>query len=195
MIVVLLIGAGLGWVARKARIQRDAVEALQSRGALTWYDWQFKDGFATHGKPPAPEWLVRQIGVDYFGKIVSVAFPRQVDATGFGKERYYLGTTSGATIAFDTLVSDADLVHLRDLDHIEVLNLNNAPIGDAGLAYIADLSHLFALSLDDTSVTDAGLAHLKGLSKLRFLDMQRTAVTDAGEEALRRAIPDLEILR
>jgi hypothetical protein len=195
IVVVLLIGGGLGWVVRKARIQRDAVRALQSRGAFIFYDWQFKDGHTTDGKPPAPKWLVRLIGVDYFGKIVSITFPQQVNAIIIGQERTYLGTTGGAMLSFDTRVSDADLVHLKDLDHIEILNLNNSPISDAGLAYIAGLSHLYALGLDDTGVTDAGLAHLKRLPKLRFLDMQRTVVTDAGEEDMRRAKPDLEIVR
>jgi hypothetical protein len=195
LVVVLLIGAGLGWVAREARIQRDAREALMSRGAFTCYDWQFKDGRTIDGRPPAPEWLVSQIGIDYFGKIVSVEFPQHVNPIDFGKERSYLGTTCGCMIVFDTIVDDAALVHLKDLDRLEILNLNNTPIGDAGLVHITGLSHLRDPSLDGTGVTDSGLAYLKGLSKLRVLNLQRTAVTDAGVEALRRNMPDLEIVR
>jgi hypothetical protein len=195
IVVVLLIGGGLGWFVRKARIQREAGEALSSRGAFVYYDWQFKDGHITDGRPPAPEWLVRRIGVDYFGKIIYVDFPQIVSPIKTGKEPIYLGQTGGCMITFDTIVADADLLYLRDLDRLEILNLNNAPIGDAGLAHIMGLSRLRELSLDGTGVTDKGLAYLKGFPRLRTLNLQRTAVTDAGVEALRRTMQDLEIVR
>jgi hypothetical protein len=71
MILVLLLGGGLGWIERSARIQRDAVAAIERTGAGDVYDWQLRNG--THnpkGKPWAPRWLVDRLGVDYFGSAV-----------------------------------------------------------------------------------------------------------------------------
>jgi hypothetical protein len=42
--LVLLIGTGLGWIVRSARIQRDAVEAIVKSGGAVKYDWEYKDG-------------------------------------------------------------------------------------------------------------------------------------------------------
>jgi hypothetical protein len=44
MVLVLLLGGGIGWVVRIARIQRGAVAAIQRAGGRVWYSWEFKDG-------------------------------------------------------------------------------------------------------------------------------------------------------
>ncbi len=44
IVLVLLIGAWLGWVVRSARIQRQSVAAIQAAGGRVMYDWQWKAG-------------------------------------------------------------------------------------------------------------------------------------------------------
>src|SRR5438552_3500910 len=65
IVLVLLIGAGLGWIARGARLQRDAVTAIQKAGGSVQYDWE------------GPKWLAGLIGVDYFGHVVTVAMTKR----------------------------------------------------------------------------------------------------------------------
>ena len=43
LVLVLLIGAALGWMIRNAREQRLAVAAIEKSGGWVWYDWQVKD--------------------------------------------------------------------------------------------------------------------------------------------------------
>ena len=43
--------------------------------------------------------------------------------------------------------------------------------------------------------TDAGLAQLEGLKKLKSLYVWQTKVTDAGVEKLKKALPQLQIIR
>ena len=40
LILVLVVGGWLGWVARSARTQREAVAAIQLQGGWVYYDWQ-----------------------------------------------------------------------------------------------------------------------------------------------------------
>lgn len=83
-------------------------------------------------------------------------------------------------------VTDADMVHLKSLTHLAVLNLAYNPVGDAGLANLADLRELKRLDLSNTKVTSAGLRHLLGLTKLERLSLGRCAITDNGLSQLAR---------
>ena len=73
IVLVLVIGAGLGWLVRSARIQREAVAAIKKAGGSVNYDWEWSNGKTIpEGKPWAPRgsWIV--IGVDYFGHVTAV---------------------------------------------------------------------------------------------------------------------------
>ena len=86
MVLVLIAGTGLGLVVRKARVQRDSVRAIlrsvagYNIGDTVYYDWELPDGalpglYSRHSDPRAPKWLVRFLGVDYFGHVVYVKLP------------------------------------------------------------------------------------------------------------------------
>jgi hypothetical protein len=62
--LVLVIGGGLGWLVRSARIQREAVAANQKVPGSVRYVWEWRNGNGIPGgKPWAPGWLVDLIGV------------------------------------------------------------------------------------------------------------------------------------
>ena len=68
MIAVLVLCGSLGWVVRRAGVQREAVAAIRRAGGDVVYDWQLRNGIPVWGgKPWAPGWLVDLLGVDYFG--------------------------------------------------------------------------------------------------------------------------------
>ncbi|MEN6493633.1 MAG: leucine-rich repeat domain-containing protein, partial [Thermoguttaceae bacterium] len=75
-----------------------------------------------------------------------------------------------------------------DFSHIESLT-------DAGLVHLQGLTHLQSLDLRHTSITDAGLEHLKGLAQLRSLNLAGTQVTEEGVKRLQQALPECLILR
>ena len=73
IVLVLVIGAGLGWLVRSAQVQGDAVAAIRRAGGSVSYDWERNNGKSVPGgKPWAPKWLVDLIGVDYFALVTSV---------------------------------------------------------------------------------------------------------------------------
>ena len=78
-----------------------------------------------------------------------------------------------------------------------MLDCNGTSITDAGLVHLKGLTHLEWLALRRTRVTDAGLAHLKGLGGQSeiYLGWDKAKVTDAGIQELQRAMPKAKISR
>lgn len=220
IVVVLVIGGSLGWIVQGARVQREAVAAIEKAGGTVVYE-------GDSGRPiylprrPASElralsWLVEHIGVNYFDRVVRVALTGKNSAAALP----YIGDLPHLKSLFLDVpnLTDADLVNLKGLHELVLLSLNDkvtdagikhlkglsslgelhlvgTRISDAGIAELEPLGGLGKLSLAETDVSDAGLAQLKKLKKLRHLDLHGTRVTDAGVRDLLQARPSLEIIR
>ena len=181
VVVVLLIGVLLTWIARvvrTAQAQRDAVTAIQKSGGSVRYDWEWTNHAAIEGgKPRAPGLLVDVFGADYFGYVTVVYL---LDASG----RELLQLESLLQIQWlvivDPHITDASLVHLEPLTRLRSLTLRGEKVTDAEIDQLKGLTKLEWLDLGDTHVTDAGLSDLEGLTKLSVLSLMNTQVTDEG---------------
>src|SRR5438128_2654630 len=91
--------------------------------------------------------------------------------------------------------TDANSVHLQPLTSVTRLHLENTKITDKGLENLRGLVNLEYLNLYGTPITDAGLVQLEGMKKLRSLYLWQTKVTDAGVARLKKALPQVEIVR
>jgi internalin A len=222
MVLVLLLGGGIGWVVRSARIQRGAVAAIQRAGGRVWYSWEFKDGKPiSNSRPWWPRWLVDRVGVDYFGRVVMVV------ENGGGSDEVLiqvgrLDRVEELNLGFSSPVTDDGLAHLENLAHvrwaalcfkespeltdaglaylgrvrgIQELDVMGTSVSDAGMAHVGDLQDLRVLSLWRTRIGDAGLARLEGLKNLETIDLRETRVTDGGVRRLQEALPKLKITR
>lgn len=92
-------------------------------------------------------------------------------------------------------LTDAQLASLAGDANLTRLHLENTPVTDAGLAHIKGLKNLVYLNLFNTAVTDKGLQQLTGLTNLQKLYVFETKVTDAGVAALKKALPNVEIIQ
>jgi internalin A len=223
IVAVLLIGGWLGWIVRSARIQRDAVAAIRRADGFVLYDWEWCNGRKFPGKPWAPDWLIRAIGVDYFGRAACVTYFRRVDnfneALLVERQKhprhpdytppYFRVRVPGYDGAFaadlksladlsdlnlsSTDVTDDGLANFAGLTSLVRLNLEGTQITDAGLIQLERLTKIEYLALSGNRITDAGLLHLTGLAKLWALDLRDTQVTDSGLRHLER-IPSLSSL-
>ena len=140
MIIVLVFGAGLGWLAylaREAQIQRNAVTAVTKLGGSVAYDWQFENGeirvkpgsnIVSDQVPHWPNWIVDRLGVDAFGSVTQVSFRR----------------LPGRPTPAEMVEALAHVGHLSRLKH---LTLIQTPVNDAGLAHLKGLSNLESLML------------------------------------------------
>lgn len=203
VVIVMMTGGALGWLARSARIQREAVEAIQRAGGYVTYDWEYKNGESFERSGPRwPKWLVTLLGVAYFGNVTVV----QLQSAHSDQELHMVKhfsqleslilegakiTDQGLTVLegkqclvrldlSDTRVGDQGLAHVRGLSRLEVVHLDGTDITDEGLARMKGMTGLKTLGLRGTKVTDGGLAHLKGLSNLTSLDLDGTKITDGG---------------
>src|SRR5262245_11534795 len=92
-------------------------------------------------------------------------------------------------------LDDALAANLKDLTGLTRLHLEKTKITDKGLENLKGLTNLEYLNLYGTAVGDAGLAHLEGLKKLKSLYLWETKVTDAGVAKLKRALPQVQVIR
>jgi len=116
-----------------------------------------------------------------------------VKKLNWSKTRSTHTTRSGMTLAQprflarQTEITDAGLVHLKELTQLRTVNLWSCKgITDAGLVHLKGLTELEFLGLSGTNISDAGLVNLKGLTKLEFLGLSSTKISDAGLVHLKR---------
>jgi len=139
---------------QKAAKRRVAIAEIIKLGGWVGYN-NASDGFSRGKRPGWFSWLRKLYGDEYLGNAV-------------------VGSLTG------TQITDAELVHLKDLTNLEYLNLQDTQITDAGLVNLKELTGLEELWLKGTQITDAGLVHLKGLTSLEYLELRGTQITDAG---------------
>lgn len=208
MLAVLVAGVWMGRQVNRARQQREAVAAVSKCEGRVFYDWQFADGkLEPATEPPAPLWLRRLVGDEYFQEVDQVNFTchdRVLDAqevlarltsqTGI-RRLYFQGTPATdeglRSIAHlsrleeliledSSLLSDDGLDHLTSLRNLTFLCVSGPRLTDAGLSHLAKLPNLERLDVRYYNVSDAGLAHLARATNLRVLFLGNGPLTDAG---------------
>jgi hypothetical protein len=179
IVLVLLMGAWLGWIVRGARIQREAVAAITRVGGSVQYDWEWRNGNAIpQGKTWAPQWLVNRIGVDYFGHVTDGRFPHgTIDAdiapVELLTQLQRLKLEQLHRLKLDqSWVSDDGLLHLKGLTNLTELDLRGSVlVHGTELEHLKGLTKLTILDLGESNVSDDALAYLKGMNKLEYLGL------------------------
>ncbi len=76
-----------------------------------------------------------------------------------------------------------------------MLTTSNSRVSDAGLIHLKDLTNLRSLELMGSRVSDAGLGHLIGMKRVAELYLARTDVTDNSVAKLKADLPNCNISR
>jgi hypothetical protein len=169
MLLVLVVGGGMGWKARRARLQQRAVATIQGLHGSVIYDWEYAGNYVMKkpaSVPTAPSWLRRALGDEYFQEVAAVILP----------------TESGLPPAFDEsrgpfdpkvaqMLLDDQLACLDGLDWIECLWLQGGRLKPEGLERLARQGRLKDLWLEIDALDADGLAHLGGLTNLEKLSV------------------------
>ena len=195
IVVVLVLGAGFGWLVRSARVQREAVAGIKREGGSVFYaSGRAGSRTLTGQRPWVPLWLVSAIGVDYFDRASVVYFFKDGSDKGLAHVKDL--RTLDSLVLLGTNVTDDGLAPLHGLTNLSNLCLSGCTqITDAGLVHLKGMTKLSQAVFRDIQVTDTGLVHLYRLTNLKYLTLSDTPVTDAGVEELRRTLPTLEIIR
>jgi hypothetical protein len=188
MLLIIVVGVVLAWRANTARRQHEAVAAIRRCDGWAHYDYEFvpgpsplaqsdpklapRWGTLTPGRtPPAPAWLRRIVGDEYFQEIAHVSF------------LYDLDNRMLVASMLERPSGDDILAKLEGQTGIKTLHFGYEKVTARGLASIAQLPALEELIVCNTDgISDADLARLEGLKKLKLLLIGNSWLTD---EALR----------
>ena len=197
MLIVLVTGGIMGWKANRARTQRRAVAAIRAANQFNDVRYDFQRSGAA--EPPAPAWLRRLVGDEYFQEIVHVtlesADPKVMAAVGQLDRLEHLEIHDLGENPGNALAEIGKLKRLQDLSLYGAFGLR-----DDMLASLGGLPELFRLYIFDADVGDAGLARIAHLPKLETLEISsrslvsKRLVTDLGVEAVARSMPELREL-
>jgi internalin A len=184
MLVVLIVGGGLGWKARRASIQRRAVAAIKEAGGLIYYDHQIQGNTRVPtARPWAPDWLRGPLGDEFFQEVEQVHFMGPIAGPGPTVETLAnVATLSSLKTfsAYDVPIDDEGLGRLNGMPRLELLELARTAITDAGLEHLADLPALDSVMIRARpgTMTGRGLVGLARMPRLRSLFWVGTNFTD-----------------
>ena len=83
-------------------------------------------------------------------------------------------------------VMDKDLAGIKELPHLQTLNIVSDQVTNDGLKHLAHLEQLSRLSIRCRQVDDAGLVHLQPLQNLHLLDLGRTSINGSRLKSLEK---------
>jgi hypothetical protein len=197
--MIVVLGLWMGWQVNKARRQREAVAAIKKYGGWVHYDWEeMVNGKPAKGtQPPAPKWLRKLLGDEYFQEIAHVSLVYD-DSTGVRFDIKNVshadnvlsrlrGMTKLKTLLLEkTQATDQGLKHLRQLTSLEELFIWDASqVSDSGVANLVPLKNLIYIHINNSKMSDAGLGSLAKLPKLESLSVQGNNFSDAGLASLK----------
>jgi hypothetical protein len=187
-VILITIAAGgamwLGWIAYQARLQKRAVEHLQTLNAAVRYDYE-----TTLDESPSesvePNILAGVFGRDFVANVVEVelrSFPGIPVTDADLAILKALPRLTRVSITGSNVVTDEGLVVLASLEKLEHVRLSKLPgVSNAGLESISRLSHLQTLILSAMeNVTDEGLQHLAQLRNLAELTLWDCPISGQG---------------
>jgi hypothetical protein len=186
MVLVLLLGGGLGWLAYRARVQRLAVAAIEAVGGRAVYDWDYANGAPIFpgARRRWPNWLINVVGPDYLGNVTFVHVPDKAGALkandGLMAQIGRLDRLESIRLTGTRSVTDAGLAHMKGLTNLRSIQFDETGITGRGLRHIWGLPRLEILFLEGNDIADDGLAHLAGMTTIKHLNLRSPRITDAG---------------
>jgi len=174
MLVVLVLGGWLGWIARRARVQRGAVAVLRRHHAGVWFNQTWHQNPYPADPQPGPPMLRRWLGPDYFDTALSVRL--------YG--RGIPQTTSG----------DEVMRAACQLPWLERLSIVGCDATDAGAEGLGGLSRLKSLDLRmNPRMTPQVVKSLGRLTNIEWISLGAIPLRDGDMDFLRR-LPKLQYL-
>ncbi len=207
IVLVLVIGAGLGWIVRSARIQREAVAAIHNAGGYVDYndndiEWGGRSwGWNTLAS--SRDVIGEHIGIDYVLRAVDVNLNlggNRADCQQAIARLPHLCQLRRLSLMGES-VTDGILTQLHGLTRLEDVALQNTGISNSGLAHLREITNLQSIFISNSSIGangsifitngrigDDGLSHFRGLTKLKHLTLWHIGVTDAGMERVKELV-------
>jgi hypothetical protein len=114
------------------------------------------------------------------GVVVATPYGLSFYERHFVKLKPYEQRVDGELRLTLTGLKDFDYAALDGRREVAVLQMANADVDDRTLEHLRGLDQLWSLDLNDTRITDKGLRLLADLPQLKELRLARTAISDEG---------------
>jgi Leucine Rich repeat len=188
LVLVLVNGIWLGCIVRQARVQREAVAAIDNAGrgafarAFARYESDPRAGSSRNKLSGWKQRIGEYIGIDYVDHVALVELKSNGSQADWRQAVNRLGDLDQVRVLnlMGRYVNDDVLAQLEGMNCLELLMLQGTGNSDAGLAHVRNLTNLKTVYISATGTSDACLAHLKGLPKLSDLSLHGKQVSDAG---------------
>ena len=168
LVATTIVAAVLGITIRRYAVERSAEERLVQSGlSLSFYPWGSSGHTWAYGQDHEREESLNTLSGRFKWTFLRHA-------------RLVRGQRSAQLMDKPSDIGDQSLVPLRDLRHVEILQLGFQPITDDGIAHFSHLRSLKDLNMCGTRITDEGLKGIGQLTSLEYLGLEFTAVTDKG---------------
>ena len=136
--LIFVASVAMARLVHTARCQHEAAEVITNSGGWTEYSWQdTPETRKLEALPWVPRCLVRSLGADYFGTIISAGNISEEPGDG-----------------------NAWLVAAGRLRGLERLSIGGYALRGSILSHIAGLNRLRELEFEGSEITDRGLANL-----------------------------------
>ena len=171
--------------AQKAEAEQAAAKEAEEREALSSVVESLREEF-----PSALNFESRESSALTF---TAVSMRKDFNDDHLGK----LGPVMESMVSLDlsaTGVTDEGVRSLEGAKSLRMLRLSETGVTDEAIEVIAGLPELESLNLYGTRVTNTGVSKLAALPKLKRLYLWQTEVDEAGAEALRKQMPDCEVV-
>jgi hypothetical protein len=166
MLLIVAVAGWLGWICHRARVQREAVAAIEAAGGTVNYDWEWT--WESRHVGGSPGWLRRQLGPGFFEKARMVAMHKADDAvmTHIGRLPHLQ-----VLMDWDSRVTDKGLAEIRGLQDLRWLEVNSAGVTERSLAIVGECTRLESLQLN-LKIHDLNLSFLRRLPSLEELHLR-----------------------
>ena len=215
MVLVLIVGLPLGWVARRAALQRRSVAMVKARGGQVYYE----DQIDSRGRPNlphapgGPRWLRQRIGDEFFQEVAWVSFEAlrgqsRVDDDSIATVNAFAhlqGLTIRGPGHADSeerirLVTEAGLARLTGLPRLRALHLYHIHCDDAMVRLLPRWKTLEDVQIYDFSkiLSGSSLRHLGQLPLLQAMvvnSVESSQPEDLASAANLRNLRNLTVMR
>jgi internalin A len=187
MAVVLILGGGLGWLAHRARVQRQAVEVIRRAGGSVEYNtpWYRGPSPLPSAPSPGPIWMRRALGPDYFDSVTSVRFSEARTEPKTGGDAVMRAASRLPRLESLSIVqtdaTDAGAQGLGALTSLRSLDIRLNHMTALAVRDLGRLSELRELRLASIPLSDGDMGFLKSLTRLEHLQLpgRASTLTDA----------------